>query len=134
MNTELPVVGADYSDETSLVSSESTINMYPEVVGIAGARNRTILRTHGGLTAFCTGLAGAVRGIYRMGSVLYAVAGGTLYSIDSSGAATSLGTILGSGRCVFTENFIPDTRRQLIIMTGGQGYVYDTITGLEEIT
>ncbi|KKL91913.1 hypothetical protein LCGC14_1889970, partial [marine sediment metagenome] len=39
------------------------------------------------------GLAGAVRGFAVMGGVLFAVAGNTVYSINSSGTATNLGTI-----------------------------------------
>lgn len=134
MNTPLNLVGPDYSDETSIVSAESTINMFPEISGGDGSRSRTVLRTHAGLTTFTTGLDGAGRGVREMGGVLYVVAGQVLYSIDSSGSAMNLGAILGSGRCVLTDNFIPDTRRQLVIMTGERAYVYDTQTGLAEVT
>lgn len=130
----LPLVGPDYADETRAFGSEGCINFIPEVSGSQGTRSRAILRTHAGLTSFATSLAGAARGSREMGGVYYVVSGETLYSIDSGGVATSLGTILGGNRCVLTDNFIPDTRRQLVIMTSERGYVYDTSAGLSEIT
>ena len=130
----LPLVGPDYADETASFGAEHTVNYFPEISGTQGTRSRTILRTHAGLTAFATELAGAVRGMRVAGGVLYVVAGEVLYSIDSGGNSENLGTILGGGRCVLTDNFIPSTRRQVVIMTGERGYVYDTVAGLSEIT
>jgi hypothetical protein len=49
-----------------------------------------------GLSLFSSVSSLPVRGSHRMGTVLYAVIGTTLYSIDSAGAATSLGTITGT--------------------------------------
>jgi hypothetical protein len=68
-----------------------------------------------------------------MGGILYVVAGQVLYSVDSGGVATNLGTILGGNRCVLSDNFIPSTRRQLVIMTSERAYVYSTLSGLAEI-
>lgn len=48
---------------------------------------------------------------------LYKVNDTTLYRIDSIGAATSVGTIAGSGRCVFATD-----GTNLIITTGSTGY------------
>lgn len=130
----LPLVGPDYADETASFGSEGTVNMIPEVSGSEGTRSRTILRSHAGLTALVTGLDGPVRGIREMGGILYVVAGQVLYSVDSGGVATNLGTILGGNRCVLTDSFIPNTRRQLVIMTSERAYVYNTLSGLAEIT
>lgn len=134
--TTIPVsiVGPTYQDETISFGVEDCINFIPESSGSVGTRDRFILRTHAGLTAFVTGLAGPVRGMREMGGVTYAVAGEVLYSIDSGAVATNLGTILGGGRCILTDLFIPSTKRQLVIMTGERGYVYDTLSGLAEIT
>lgn len=48
-----------------------------------------------GFTEWCAIAGLAIRGTHVMGSTLYAVAGTTLYSVDSTGAETSLGTIPG---------------------------------------
>jgi hypothetical protein len=73
-----------------------------------------------GTTAFCDIAAYPVRGLHRMGTVLYAVAGTTLYSIDASGTETSLGTILGTNPVRIADN-----GTELAIHNGGTtGYVY----------
>lgn len=128
------IVGPSYADETIAFGVEDTINFIPEQSGSVGTRDRFILRTHAGLTSVVTSLAGAVRGMREMGGELYAVAGEVLYRIDSGFVATNLGTILGGGRCIMTDLFIPATKRQLVIMTGERGYLYDTLSGLAEIT
>ncbi len=130
----LPLVGPTYADESISFGVEESINWFAEISGSEGTRAKFMLRTHAGLTAFATSLAGAGRGVREAGGVFYVVAGETLYSIDSGGVATSLGTILGGGRCSMTDNFVPDTRRQVVILTGERGYVYDTSAGLSEIT
>lgn len=130
----LPLVGPDYSDETASFGAEGTINFIPEVSGSSGTRSNTILRTHAGLTALVSSLDGPVRAIREMGGILYVVAGQVLYSVDSGGVATNLGQILGGNRCVLTDNFIPSTRRQLVVMTSERAYIYSTLSGLAEIT
>lgn len=130
----LPLVGPNYEDETALFGAEGTINLFPEQSGSSGTRAPYMLRDHAGLTAVKTGLDGPVRGMANMGDTLYVVAGEVLYSVDSGAVATNLGTILGGNRCVLTQNFIPSTRRQLVIMTSERAYVYSTLSGLAEIT
>lgn len=46
----------------------------------------------------------AIRGQHRMGTVLYAIAGTTLYSIDSAGVETPLGTIPGTKPARMVDN------------------------------
>lgn len=60
-----------------------------------------------------------VRGLHRMGSVLYAVIGSTLYSIDVAWNETALGTIVGDGPVRMFDN-----GTQLAIIGGQTGYVY----------
>lgn len=133
MKIPLQLVGTGSPDETRSFLRAERINWYPEA-GPPDAREKSILRTGAGLTAFCTGLSGGVRGTRTAGEVLYVVAGETLYSVTGGGVATALGTVLGSSRCDMTDGFIPDTSRQIIIGTGERGYIYDTVTGFVEIT
>lgn len=60
-----------------------------------------------------------VRGAHRMGTVLYAVVGTTLYSINSAGTESSVGTIIGTGPVRMFDN-----GTQLAIIGGTTGYVY----------
>jgi hypothetical protein len=63
-----------------------------------------------------------------MAGVLYCVVGQTLYSVNSAGVATSLGSVLGSGICWMTDN-----GTQLVVGTdSGRWYVYDS-DGLTQI-
>lgn len=134
MIVSLPLVGPSYADETASYGREESINLIPEVSGSEGTRERFMLRNAAGLTALTTALTGPVRGIREMGGILYVVAGESLFSVSDAGVIANLGTVLGSGRCILTDNFIPATSRQLVIMTGERGYVYDTLTGFQEIT
>jgi hypothetical protein len=73
-----------------------------------------------GTTLFCDIAGLPVRGLHRMGTVLYAVAGTTLYSINSAGTETSLATIPGTNPVRMADN-----GTELAIHDGGiVGYVY----------
>lgn len=91
-----------------------------------------------GLTLFSTISAQPVRGMHVMAGVLYAVVGTTLYSIDSSGVETSIGTIGGSGPVMMADN-----GDELAIQGGAlnnQGYVlsggvlHTSIANLPEVS
>jgi len=66
------------------------------------------------------GATGAVanRGAHVMGDTLYIVAGTTLYSVNSSWVATSIGSIPGSGRVTMADN-----GTELAICARPNGYV-----------
>lgn len=57
-----------------------------------------------GLTAFSDIDTLPTRGSHRMGTVLYTVVGTTLYSVDSVGVETSLGTITGTNPVRMADN------------------------------
>jgi hypothetical protein len=63
------------------------------------------LYTDPGLTAFVTtGTTSAVRGLFAVGTTIYAVIGETLYSVAASGAYTSIGTVLGTDPVITATN------------------------------
>lgn len=72
-----------------------------------------------GLVEFSDISAFSVRGLHRMGTVLYAVAGVTLYSVNSAGVETSIGTIAGAGPVRMADN-----GAELAICAASNGYVY----------
>jgi hypothetical protein len=68
--------------------------------------------------------------LYTMDSVLYAVYETTLYSIDSNGTATALGTIGGGGKISAADNGF-----QLVLVASAASYVYSNVsTTLTQIT
>jgi hypothetical protein len=85
-----------------------------------------------GLDPFCSIGSEPIRGMHRMGETLYAVAGTTLYSIDSAGTETALGTVSGDAPVMMADN-----GTQIAIQGGvgnNQGYVLDGTTLYTNIT
>lgn len=72
-----------------------------------------------GLTEWADVGAGPIRGRHVVGGVLYVVSATVLYSVDSAGNETSIGTIAGTGPVRMASNYT-----QLCIAANGTGYVY----------
>lgn len=99
-------------------SNARLINCYAEP--LVGKQPIRLTRAPG-IPVFSTPTSGAGRGLHVMAGVLYAVVGSTLYSISSSGVATSIGTIAGTLPCWMANN-----GTQLAIGSdGGTWYVYN---------
>lgn len=115
------------------LSAQRCINYFAEGAP-SDAKSPVVVYNAPGIKAFGSGgLAGAVRGVQVMGGVLYVVAGNTVYSISSSGTATSLGAIDStSGRVGTAVNRA--SPQQLIIVDGAAGWTYDTSSGLVKIS
>ena len=115
---DLKICGGSYSLEEP-VAIQETINMFPEIEK-QGSQERIVLRRFPGLKSFVD-LGSPIRGMKRMAKVLYAVAGTTLYSVDSSGTSTSIGTIAGSNRV----SMATDGSNLVIVNGTATGYVYN---------
>ena len=102
-------------------------NLYMELDTSVG---RPCLVGTPGLEQFCKPVANSeVRGMYVNGSTLYAVCGNTVYSIDTSGNATSLGTIgTSTGKVWFAYDDVgvstDSTAAELLIVDGSAAYRY----------
>ena len=119
---DLKIGGGAYSLEAP-VSIQDCINLYPEVE-YEGSQNRIILRRFPGRKSFSALGTSKVRGMKRMSGTLYAVQGTTLYSINSAGTKTSIGTIDGSGLVSMATD-----GTNLVIANGtATGYVYNSTT------
>lgn len=131
MGEKLPVqiIGQAYSDDSLPWAAQELINWYPVVAETDGTRTRLALKGTPGLTEFGSIGTGTVRGAVVMGGVLYVVADTTLYSVDSGGAETSLGTIEGSNRVGIAEN-----GSQVVVVNGPKGWVYSVAGGFVQIT
>ena len=111
------ITGGSYKSRARALSKQVTKNFYPEVVDNPSAKSQLVLHSFPGLTLFGTA-AGVNRGMFVHLGVLYKVTHTTLYSVNSIGVHTSLGTIPGSGRCIF------DGIGSNVVITNGDGKVY----------
>lgn len=115
-----------YSEGRSLVwGGAKLVNAYAESSDGDKADQFAVMAIPG-LVTFSDISAYPVRGMHVMADVLYGVVGTTLYSIDSAGVETSLGTVGGTLPVQMADN-----GTQLAIQGGAlnnQGYVLDSGT------
>ena len=97
--------------------------MYAEVA--TSGKSDIALRTSQGLTLFSSVGNGPIRGVKKHLTSLYVVSGGTLYSVNSSGTATSEGSIAGTGRVGMASN---GTNLCIVTGVGSTGYLHDGST------
>jgi len=120
---EIPLVGPTYTNRALSVSNQLTQNYYVEVN--QGGDEIVSLQPFWGLKSWGTSGSGKNRGMGELSGVLYTVSGTELYSVDSNGSGTLIGTIEGTNRC----NLEPDNSGNLIITTGiGKPYSYNGTT------
>ena len=117
----LRVIGGTSENKSPQANSELTKNWYPEIT--EGGRNKAILLPWPGTTAYGTSPNATDRGLHVFKDVLYQVSGTQLYSIDENGTYSSIGTISGLSRCIFSDNGF-----QMVISADNSTYAYDGAT------
>ena len=80
-----------YTHDSLPLSAQRCINAYAETQP-SSAKSRIAVRGSPGLRDFATAGSGPIRGGIEMNEVVYVVSGSELYSIDSTGTETLLGT------------------------------------------
>lgn len=121
----LRIIGGTSQNRSVQANNEQTKNWYPEI-SMTG-RNKAILLPWYGTKAFGTSPQSTDRGAHEFLGVLYQVSGEVLYSINSTGTYTSIGTISGTQRCIFSNSTV-GTLNQMVITTGANVYTYDGTT------
>jgi hypothetical protein len=125
----IPLGTRHYKNKSLPVSAQILVNLYPEFLD-QDAKNKVILHQMPGLSSFCSITTGPIRGMCKHSNVLYVVSGSTLYSVNSSGTESSIGTIPGSGNVSMASN-----GDQLIIVNGtSTGYVYTSSLATTTLT
>lgn len=117
-----------YEDRTLPVNAQKLINFFPEAQP-RDSKSPFIIHPTPGSALWVNVGTGPIQGMKVFNNVLYVVSGTQLYSIQTSGASLLLGTIVGNTRCSMEHNSV-----QLCIVNGVKGYIYDTTSGLQEIT
>jgi hypothetical protein len=121
----LTIAGPSYALRNRSADVQRVVNWIPVQIESATGKGGqpSYLKQCPGKVAL-SAFGAPLRGIYTTRDVLYAVAGATLYSIDSSGVATSRGALSSSSGPVQ----IADNVTQLGIVDGPSGYVLDLDT------
>lgn len=119
----VPFARMSAAGRSQAVTAERLINLYAEAAPDGGAGS-VILRSGPGLGPFATVGQGPIRGLHVTRDVLCAVSGGVLYSVDSNGTPTAIGTIPGEGSVHMADN----GAQLVIVRDNGDGHVWDGTT------
>lgn len=120
-----------YKSRALPLSAQRLVNYFAEQAP-PDAKSQVVVFNAPGTKGFTTGLAGGERGMKVMNGILYVVAGNRVYSVNSAGTETSLGTInTSAGRVGMAVNRA--SPQELIIVDGTDGWIYDTTNGLVKI-
>jgi len=112
-------VGQSRRDEDNTQAEPSRlVNCYREPAG--GDRTRFILKSVLGMKAFADLSTVFMRDAVEIEGIVYAVAGGRLYSVNASAAASDLGAVQDSA-----ETTICGNNGNVCITAGGRYYVWD---------
>jgi len=125
---KIPFALHAYESRSKPVMAQRCLNLYPEQQS-QEAKDKITLHGTPGLKLFGTIGNGPINGSHIMNGVLYVVSGSTLYSVNSSGTGTSIGTCSGGSRVSMADNGI-----NLAIVDGTSGYEYSVAGGLNKIT
>lgn len=120
---QIPLGLGTYESASLPVSAQRCINMFT-VISRDRALAEAPIFSRPGIVEFADLGASVSRGAIVMNGVYYVVNGTTLYSIDSDGNETSIGTIAGTVRVSMDHNgYI-----LCIVVPGGNGYTYNANT------
>lgn len=116
----IQLAGPHHKHRSGQLSSQVLQNMYAE--RSPDPNEPPVILCFPGCKLWSAG-GGVDRGTHVMSDVLYQVAGTSLQKIDSSGIRTTLGSVPGSGYCIFS-----DDGNNLYFVTGGIIYHWNGLT------
>lgn len=118
-----------YQHDSLPISAQQCVNAYAEAEPPDAKTPVAVLLTPG-IGDFVNLGAGPVRGMIGLDSILYAVAGSTLYRVDANKVVTNVGgAVAGTGLISMATN-----GTQIIMVNGTNGYVYSVAGGFQLIT
>jgi len=127
MLVPINLTGGSYSHKSLPISAQVTRNFWPQLIDDPFAKGKYVLESFAGQKLF--GTIGSVgRGIFYHNSLLYRVAGTSLYSVNSSGTHVLLGSIPGTERCIFDA-----IGTDIIVVTERKAYIYNG-SSVSEVT
>jgi hypothetical protein len=124
---ELQFAGQAYQARSTQLIAQQCINAFVET-SPKEAKSQVPIYGTPGLSVFARCGKGPVQGLWIMGSLLYVLSGGALYSVTPTGTATLIGQTNLGGVCVLADN-----GQQLVMVDGFAGWVYQP-GGLNQVT
>lgn len=124
-NFAIQCVGPSYQLPDRKSGVQRAVNLFLREVEGDGEVRRAVLDSAPG-TVLHADLGATLRGSYSTESRRFHVAGATLYEVDSSGVASSRGTLLSSTGHVSMKH----GRDQLVLVDGSSGYVLNLNTNV----
>jgi len=124
----LNITGGTAQLKSRALSNQLTRNFWPRRIDEPLAKDTYILEGFPGLKLFGSTTGNADRGMLTHLAIAYQVSGENLFSFDSAGVSTSLGTIPGAERCI-----LEGIGSNVVIVTDGKAYQWDTAV-VTEIT
>ena len=121
-------LGGTYRSRVHSLKLSRTVNLIPT---LDESRMQDAIKAVGGfvrtpgLASFATGLGGPVRGMHVVDGRLFAVAGTTLWELDSAGMPTDRGTVVSDTRRAYLAD---NANGQLFVQVGATGYVLTLAT------
>ena len=119
-----PILGSAYVARSVNAADNRMVNLYPEVTP-DGGKEAAYLQRCPGLRLLATVGDGPIRGLWQLGNAMYVVSSNTLYQVNTSWEATSLGTIANSGPVSMADN-----GTQIFIAANPQSYIYNSVTNV----
>lgn len=123
----IPLFGTGIRAISDIVTRQRRVNCIYDIRKDQDRNSVVLLGTPGSTvwTQVGTGAAAPIRGWWVINQYMYVVAANALYRVTATGASTQVATgIAGTGPVGMEDNSL-----QMIIVTGGPGYVYTLATG-----
>ena len=111
------LTGGTYKHQSRPLSAQLTRNFWPQLQQDGSAKSPYILTSFPGKKLFGTSVGFRDRGMLEHKSILYKVTDTTLYSVDSAGTHTTLGTIPGVAHTIMAG-----IGNSVVIITEGVAY------------
>lgn len=121
MKVPINITGGSYEHKSRPLNKQVTRNFWPQIQPNKKGRSPYILQTFYGLKLWAPKSGNSDRGMLVNQGTLYKVTDTTLYTVNSVGVHTPLGSIPGSSRCI-----IKALDDQIIVCNGsGTVYIWD---------
>lgn len=118
MRVPINITGGSYEHKSRPLTNQRTRNWWPQLQATDKGRSKYLLQSFYGLKTFKASAGTSDRGMLVNRGVLYKVTDTSLYTVNSVGAHTLLGTVPGSNRCTLKAI------KSLIVIANGSGQVY----------
>jgi hypothetical protein len=116
---QFPFIGGSYLSRSRNFDAQRCVNLFPEASGSGTSKAIAMLLGTPGLTLFSTLAGGGVRGCLRFTKTQsIVVVGGNVYSVDTSGVGTLIGTIVNR----LTPVSMASNGTTVMLVTGPEGY------------